>query len=133
MDHDAFLALLAELEAASAAYYDGDGSQLMDDATYDARVEALSSASRVGGWHEADQFLGAVQGAGGDVAHLRPMLSLDKALDDEEMLAFFARVERHVGAPDTEIAWSVQPKLDGAAISVRYVAGVLDRVVTRGD
>ena len=133
MDHDAFIALLAELQAASAAYYDGDGAQLMDDATYDTRVEALSSAARLNGWHEAEEFLGAVQGAPGDVAHLRPMLSLDKAMDEEEMLAFFARVERHVGASDTEIEWSVQPKLDGAAISVRYVAGVLDRIVTRGD
>ena len=133
MSHDEFISLLASLQAASTAYYDGDGSQLMDDATYDRGVDTLESAARSNGWHDADQFLGAVQGAAGDVAHLRPMLSLDKAMDDEEVLSFFARVQRHVGTFDGAIEWSVQPKLDGAAISVRYVDGVLDRVVTRGD
>jgi DNA ligase (NAD+) len=105
----------------------------MDDATFDDGLRRLESAARAGGWHGADAFLGSVHGGTGDVAHLRPMLSLDKALDDEDMLAFFARVARGVGVGEESIAWSVQPKLDGAAISVRYVDGQLDRVVTRGD
>jgi carbonic anhydrase/acetyltransferase-like protein (isoleucine patch superfamily) len=84
MSRGAFLALLGELQAAAAAYYDGDGAQLMDDATYDRGVEMLESAARSQGWHEAEEFLGTVQGASGDDVHLRPMLSLDKAMDDEE-------------------------------------------------
>ncbi len=53
---------------------------LMDDATFDQGVQHLESAARAGGWHEADAFLGSVHGGTGDVAHLRAMLSLDKAL-----------------------------------------------------
>lgn len=133
MTKDAFIALLAELEAASSAYYDGDGAQLMDDATFDEGLRRLESAARENDWHEADTFLSSVHGRTGDVTHLRPMLSLDKALDDEDMLAFFARVAREVGAAEESVAWSVQPKLDGAAISVQYVDGVLKQISTRGD
>jgi DNA ligase (NAD+) len=61
------------------------------------------------------------------------MLSLDNAMDDEEMEAFYARVAKLAGVGVEEISWAIDPKLDGMALSVRYEAGKLVRIVTRGN
>ena len=45
MEHDEFTALAKRLRSAAAAYYAGDGSQLMDDAIYDAGIRALRGAA----------------------------------------------------------------------------------------
>jgi len=135
MDKETFLTLADELRAAAAAYYAGDGSQDMDDATYDAGIRQLRAAAAEHGWSDADDLLTQVAGgqAGGDVPHARPMLSLDNAMDDDELAQFFARVASKTGIPESELTWAVEPKLDGMALSVRYVDGALDRIVTRGN
>jgi DNA ligase (NAD+) len=61
------------------------------------------------------------------------MLSLDNAMDDDEMDAFYARVAKLAGCDVASIEWAIDPKLDGMALSVRYEGGKLVRVVTRGN
>ncbi len=65
------------------------------------------------------------------VLHEIPMLSLANAFTDEEVEDFVRRiVERlEVDAP----LFSVEPKFDGLAISLRYEDGVFVRGATRGD
>jgi DNA ligase (NAD+) len=65
------------------------------------------------------------------VAHSVPMLSLANAFTDEEVGEFVARIIKETG--DAEPAFSVEPKLDGLAISLRYEDGVFVRGATRGD
>ncbi|GAB1259952.1 NAD-dependent DNA ligase LigA [Aurantivibrio plasticivorans] len=66
------------------------------------------------------------------VKHELPMLSLDNAFSDEELVHFNKRVcDRLKFAGDIEYA--CEPKLDGIAISLLYVDGVLTRGATRGD
>ncbi|MGI8561493.1 MAG: NAD-dependent DNA ligase LigA, partial [Luteimonas sp.] len=65
------------------------------------------------------------------VEHAVPMLSLGNAFSDEEVRDFVARIGRETG--DESPTFSVEPKLDGLAISLRYEDGVFVRGATRGD
>ncbi len=66
------------------------------------------------------------------VVHEMPMLSLDNAFSDEELLAFNQRIlDRLKSSADIEYACEV--KLDGIAVSLLYRNGLLVRGATRGD
>ncbi len=65
------------------------------------------------------------------VRHLVPMLSIDNTYSLAELRDFQQRVVKLV--PDDEIAWVVELKIDGAAISLIYEDGQLARAVTRGN
>lgn len=66
------------------------------------------------------------------VRHELPMLSLDNAFDDQEILDFDRRVRERLGR-DGEIEYACEPKLDGIAVSLLYRDGRLERAATRGD
>jgi DNA ligase (NAD+) len=118
---------------ASAAYY-RDGTSSLDDDAYDRLVRGIAA-------YESDhpeQVLstsptGKVAGGAviGDVPHTVPMLSLDNVFGAAPLADWAASLERRLGRPVT--AWSVEPKLDGLAISARYRGGRLVQLVTRGD
>lgn len=63
--------------------------------------------------------------------HRVPMLSLSKAMSEEELLAFHRRMVNFFKREN--IAYWVEPKFDGIAISLTYEQGRLVRAVTRGD
>ena len=65
------------------------------------------------------------------VRHAIPMLSLANAFSDAEVEDFARRIAERIGSAD--IAFSVEPKFDGLAISLRYEDGVFVRGATRGD
>jgi DNA ligase (NAD+) len=65
------------------------------------------------------------------ITHSVRMMSLDNTYSEEELTAFFARVQKGLGREQVECA--IEPKVDGVAISVRYEDGVLKHGVTRGD
>jgi DNA ligase (NAD+) len=89
---------------------------------YPALVSSDSPTQRVGAKPLA---------AFAEVQHVVPMLSLGNAFDDAEVLAFGRRVSEKLGMDD--VAFTVEPKLDGLAISLLYENGVLVRAATRGD
>ncbi len=66
------------------------------------------------------------------VAHRVPMLSLDNAMDAEELRSFDERIRRILDR-EGAIAFSVEPKLDGAGVELVYEAGLLTVGSTRGD
>lgn len=63
--------------------------------------------------------------------HREPMLGLDKAHTQAEWRAFHNGVVRQIGRSD--VAWVVEPKYDGVAISLTYERGRLVRALTRGN
>lgn len=67
------------------------------------------------------------------VQHRRPMMSLDNAFDYEECRAFVQRMADKLGCTTEALAFSVESKLDGVAISLWYDKGRLVRAATRGD
>jgi DNA ligase (NAD+) len=60
-----------------------------------------------------------------------PMLSLDDAFSDEEVVAWDQRVRERLGALVVE--YGAEPKFDGLAVSVTYENGLLVQGSTRGD
>lgn len=81
-----------------------------------------SPSQRVGG-----QPLSAFQSS----QHLTPMMSLDNTYSQDEVRQFVERVQKL--APQEALDWVVEPKVDGLAINLRYVHGVLAVGATRGD
>ena len=137
MDRTSFTELADRLRDAAAAYYSGDGTQTMDDATYDAGIRQLRGAAEEHGWDDADDLLYEVAGGQGaasaDVPHVAPMLSLENAMDPAEERAFLDRVANRTGVLPERIGWVVEPKFDGMALEVVYHDGLVARIVTRGN
>jgi DNA ligase (NAD+) len=63
------------------------------------------------------------------VEHKVPLLSLGKAMSEEEFVAFDERVRRALGVE--QVVYVCEPKLDGLSISLRYENGALVRGATR--
>lgn len=66
------------------------------------------------------------------VAHSLPMLSLDNAFSDIDVIEFDRRIKRNLKTDD-DIVYTVEPKLDGIAVELVYENGRLVTASTRGD
>jgi len=131
---DTAYAEAVQLAVDSAAAYYADGTSTLDDDSYDRLVRGIQAYEE----EHPESVLpssptGKVAGGAvvGDVPHTVPMLSLDNVFGAEQLADWAAGVERRLGRPVT--VWSVEPKLDGLAISARYRHGRLTQLVTRGD
>ncbi|GAB1488593.1 NAD-dependent DNA ligase LigA [Opitutaceae bacterium] len=63
--------------------------------------------------------------------HRERMMSLDNTYSETELREFDARLVKLLGRP--ALAYVVEPKIDGLAVSVTYEQGKLVRAVTRGN
>ncbi|MGN7946534.1 NAD-dependent DNA ligase LigA [Bacillus altitudinis] len=105
------------------------------DAEYDARMrELISLEEEYPDLKAADspsqRVGGAVLDAFQKVRHGTPMLSLGNAFHEQDLLDFDRRVRQAVG---DDVAYNVELKIDGLAVSLRYENGVFVRGATRGD
>ena len=130
--------LASELTAHDKRYYQQD-APTVTDAEYDAlrrrnaAIEARfpelirsdSPSRRVGA---------APTGKFKKVRHAVPMLSLDNAFAESDVVDFTARIRRFLKlGEDEKITFSAEPKIDGLSISLRYQDGELLTAATRGD
>ena len=68
------------------------------------------------------------------VRHAVPMLSLDNAISEQDVVDFVGRIRRFLKLSDDEkIAFSAEPKIDGLSVSLRYEDAELVTGATRGD
>lgn len=67
------------------------------------------------------------------ITHEIPMLSLDNAFSDDDLTGFLRRIEDRIAINSNQIEFCCEPKLDGLAVSILYVDGVLTQAATRGD
>ena len=133
---DEIARLRDEIREHNRRYYVLD-DPLIGDAEYDQLLRRLQELERA---HPelvtADsptQRVGApVEGGFASVRHELPMLSLDNAFSEEELRAFDTRVRERLGGVE-QVDYCCEPKLDGLAVSLLYVDGVLQRAATRGD
>jgi DNA ligase (NAD+) len=130
--------LAAEIAENDKRYYQHD-RPVITDAAYDAlrrrynAIEArfpdlrtLESLSLKVGAAPSGKFR--------KVRHAAPMLSLDNAFADEDVVDFVGRIRRFLKLGDDEkIAFSAEPKIDGLSMSLRYEGGALVTAATRGD
>jgi DNA ligase (NAD+) len=66
------------------------------------------------------------------VSHLVPMLSLENSYNAEDLLDWDRKVQELAGS-HTRVEYCIEPKFDGASISVIYDNDFLNRTATRGD
>ena len=65
-----------------------------------------------------------------EVAHTIPVLSLDKAYSDAEILSWITKTMKNTGE---NLSFVLEEKLDGFSIVLYYEKGLLVRAVTRGN
>ncbi|MGA8968738.1 MAG: NAD-dependent DNA ligase LigA [Pseudolabrys sp.] len=130
--------LAGEIAAHDKRYYQQD-TPTVTDAAYDAlrqrnaAIEAhfpalirADSPSRRVGATPAGKFK--------KVRHAVPMLSLDNAFAEQDVVDFIARIRRFLKLDEKEkISFSAEPKIDGLSMSLRYECGELVTAATRGD
>ena len=129
--------LALELEGHDKRYYQDDAPSVTD-AEYDAlRLRFNAIEARFPEFVTAEspsQKVGAApSGRFRKVRHAVPMLSLDNAFAEQDVLDFVARIERFLKLGDDQIAFSAEPKIDGLSMSLRYEGGELVTAATRGD
>lgn len=127
--------LSTELERHNRLYYVEDQPQI-SDAEYDALFSELAGLEAAFPAllrpESPTQRVGAPPlEAFAEVVHRSPMLSLNNAFEESEVLAFDRRAREALGLD--EIEYAAEPKFDGLAVSLVYVDGVLVKGATRGD
>lgn len=109
---------------------------VISDREYDALLEELEALEAANpGLQDPDSPTQRVGGQPVDgfrsVAHAVPMISLSNTYSLEEVEAFDQRTRKLLGA--AEVAYVVEPKIDGVAVSLRYEGGRLVQALSRGD
>ncbi len=132
---DRYAFLQVELARLEHAYYVLD-NPIVPDSEYDRLYrELLEIESAHPEWVTADSLSQRVGGAAlkefDSVAHVVPMLSLNNAFEDAELIAFDRRCRE--GLHIDQVDYAGELKFDGLAISLRYENGSLVRAATRGD
>ncbi len=128
--------LREQLTRASYEYYVLDRPALSDRA-YDQLFRELQELERMHpSLRTADSptlRIGAEpQSALQKHTHRVPMLSLDNAFDESELAAWDERVRKLAGEAVRNSGYSCELKIDGAAVSLTYVDGLLVTGATRG-
>jgi DNA ligase (NAD+) len=126
------------LEGHDRAYYQDDAPKV-SDAEYDALRQRFNAIeARFPEFVTSDspsQKVGAApSGRFRKVRHAVPMLSLDNAFAEQDVIDFVGRIRRFLKlGEDDNIDFSAEPKIDGLSMSLRYEAGELVTAATRGD
>ncbi|HUL13173.1 MAG TPA: NAD-dependent DNA ligase LigA, partial [Methylococcaceae bacterium] len=128
-------ALREQIEYHNRRYYQLD-APVISDAEYDQLLHELQALERqypeLVTPDSPTQRVGAAPiEALAEVRHEVPMLSLDNAFTEEDLLDFDRRIREKLERETVE--YVAEPKLDGLAISLIYDDGVLVRGATRGD
>jgi len=130
--------LALELEGHDRRYYQDDAPSVTD-AEYDALRQRFNAVEKrfpefVSAESPSQKVGAAPSGKFKKVRHAVPMLSLDNAFAEEDVVDFVGRIRRFLKlAEDERIDFSAEPKIDGLSMSLRYVDGELVTAATRGD
>jgi DNA ligase (NAD+) len=130
--------LALELEGHDKRYYQDDAPSVTD-AEYDALRQRYNAIEKrfpefVTGESPSQKVGAQPSGRFAKVRHAVPMLSLDNAFAEQDVLDFAARIRRFLKLGDDDsIGFSAEPKIDGLSMSLRYEGGELVTAATRGD
>jgi DNA ligase (NAD+) len=135
---DEYARLQVEIQQHDKRYYQQD-KPTVSDAEYDElrkrynAIEARFPDLRT--FESLSMKVGAAPARGfRKVRHAVPMLSLDNAFAEEDVVEFVGRIRRFLKLSEDEpIAFSAEPKIDGLSMSLRYENGDLVTAATRGD
>ena len=127
--------LRAELKRHAELYYVQDTPEITDF-EYDQLLRELAAAEE--NYPElltADSPTHRIGGAPREgfvkAEHSEPMMSLDNALDKDELRSFYVKTAQALGMESVEVL--CEPKIDGLAVSLVYEDGIFTSGATRGD
>ena len=130
--------LALELEGHDKRYYQDDAPSVTD-AEYDALRQRYNAIEKrfpefVTTDSPSQKVGAAPSGRFKKVRHAVPMLSLDNAFAEQDVIDFVGRIARFLKlGDDDKIDFSAEPKIDGLSMSLRYEGGELVTAATRGD
>ena len=130
---------LAQEIASHDARYHGDDAPIISDAEYDAlrKRNAAIEAKFPELVREDSPSLSVgsiVQSKFEKITHSVPMLSLDNAFNDDDVVDFIDRLKRFLKWPaEQPLFFTAEPKIDGLSLALRYEKGELVSAATRGD
>jgi DNA ligase (NAD+) len=129
--------LALELEGHDKRYYQEDAPSVTD-AEYDALRQRFNAIEKrfpelVSSDSPSQKVGAAPSGRFKKVRHAVPMLSLDNAFAEQDVIDFVGRIARFLKLGDDKIDFSAEPKIDGLSMSLRYEGGELVTAATRGD
>ena len=127
--------LIDQIVQHDQAYYLED-NPLISDAQYDDLVREIQEIEKlhpdlINARSPTQKVGGYTNKVFSPVVHGSPMLSLNNALTEPDLLAFDKRCKEALNIEEVE--YSCELKFDGLAISILYENGVLVRAATRGD
>ena len=67
------------------------------------------------------------------IKHLKSMLSLSNAFDENDMNDFLKKINNFLKNSDSNLELTAEPKIDGISASLIYENGLLTRGLSRGD
>ena len=127
--------VIKELTKAEHAYYVLN-SPIMSDGEYDKLFNELkqyeiANPSQVKTYSPTQRVTGTPDNAFDQIEHKQRMYSLDNAENTNDITKWFERLEKITDQKLYPI--SLEPKIDGLAISITYKDGILQQGLTRGD
>jgi DNA ligase (NAD+) len=121
-------------------YYELDAPEI-PDADYDSLVRELLAIEEqhpdlITPDSPTRRVAGAAAATFDEVVHRVPMMSLDNAMDPNELSAWADRTRRRLadlGVGEADTGYVCELKIDGLAVSLRYEDGVFTQGATRGN
>ena len=127
--------VITQLSEAEHAYYVLN-NPIMSDGEYDKLFNELKkyeidNPSEVKVYSPTQRVTGTPDGAFDQIEHIQRMYSLDNAENTQDIVKWFERLNKITDEKLFPI--SLEPKIDGLAISLVYKDGILQQGLTRGD
>ena len=135
ISHDEYLNLVEKLQQLNKEYYINNASSV-SDAQYDQWYQQIKDYETPHPLLMVEdsptQRVGSVPAKGFQQhQHKEPLLSLSNAFTTEDIQKFLDRITKNTN--QTDFSMSVEPKIDGCAVSIIYTNGQLELAATRGN
>ena len=129
--------ILEQIEYHNNLYYNLDAPKI-SDSEYDKLLTSLSNLIK--DHPKILKHIDLLNKVGGDAlaqftkfTHPSRMLSLDNAMDLDDLINFEKKVKNFLGNKNSDLEYSVEPKIDGLSLNLIYEKGILKEGVTRGN
>ena len=129
--------ILEQIEYHNNLYYNLDAPKI-SDSEYDKLLISLSNLIK--NHPKTLKHIDLFNKVGGDAlaqftkfTHPSRMLSLDNAMDLDDLINFEKKVKNFLGNKNSDLEYSVEPKIDGLSLNLIYEKGILKEGVTRGN
>jgi len=132
-----YIEKINQLTKYNKAYFELD-NPIVSDADYDELKKKIidfekkytylkteNSQTRKIGYEPSGRF--------NKIKHLKPMLSLANAFNDEDMKDFISKIGNFLNNKNLKLELSCEPKIDGISATLIYKKGILVNGLSRGD